>query len=133
MTVISKNKDIVRQLFTHTISCSKPNHYRRWHKKDEIQCGHCVPCIIRRAALKKAGLDKKEDYIIDIHTFEKSHNRSTGSDLRAFKVAIHKYLTLGKLSPFDLLKNGALPPESISDYIGVLKRGLEEVNDFITK
>ncbi|MEZ5196414.1 MAG: Qat anti-phage system QueC-like protein QatC [Bacteroidales bacterium] len=131
MIVNAINKNLVRELFSNTISCSKPNHYVRWHKIDK-QCGHCVPCIIRRAALKKAGLDRNNDYVKDLLTFDKSLNNSIGSDLRAFKIAIYKYLTLGKLSPFELLKNGALPPENISDYLGVVKRGLKEVNDFVT-
>jgi len=36
----------------------------RW-KRFRTQCGHCVPCLIRRAALYAANVDDLADYRLD--------------------------------------------------------------------
>ena len=131
MIMNSKNIKVAKKLASKTISCSKPDYYRRWHGKDNLHCGHCVPCIIRRAALNKAKMDSANDYVFDVKTFDSSYNNSIGADLHAFKIAIYRYIIKNKLNFFELLKSGALPPEHISDYLSVAKSGLSEVNDFL--
>ncbi|MGX9148178.1 hypothetical protein [Mesorhizobium sp. 128a] len=38
-----------------TVSCGK------WKRKSQ-QCGHCVPCLIRRSAFAKAGITDTTNY-----------------------------------------------------------------------
>lgn len=131
------NKDIIAKLANQSISCSKPGHYKRWRRKgtpdvNEEHCGHCVPCIIRRAAMYKGNLDEfKGNYAYDVKTFDKTNNKGKGSDLHAFNIGIQKYLTQNKLTIFELLKSGALPEEDINSYMMVARNGYEEVNEFI--
>lgn len=130
-------KDIITKLSNESVSCSKPNHYKRWRPKDidftdiREHCGHCVPCIIRRAAMKKAGIDSSKDYTYDVKQLKNIHNKGKGADLHAFKIGIEKYITQNKLSIFELLKSGALPEKDIKRYLDIAKRGYIEVQDFI--
>lgn len=133
------SRDLINELSLKSISCSKPGYYKRWRRKGtpdvkEDHCGHCVPCIIRRAAMSKAGLDKFEgDYVYDIHTFDKTTNKGKGADLHAFKIGIEKYLNQNRLTVFELLKSGALPEKDILNYLEVARNGYEEVNTFIKR
>lgn len=131
MIETSENKELVKELAPKTISCSKTGYYKRWHKKSENHCGHCVPCIIRRAAMKKSGIDSPGDYVFDIRSFDKSYNKDKGADFHAFKIAIYKYLVKNELNIFEVLKSGSLPTDDIEKYLDVARRGLKEVADFI--
>jgi hypothetical protein len=133
MIINTKNPKLVKSLADITISCSKPNNYRRWHKSDHIQCGYCVPCIIRRAALYRAKLDDPKNYEYDVRGFGNNYNGSIGADYHAFQIALYRYITKKKLGIFDVLKSGSVPAEMILEFLSVSKRGLTEVNDFIHK
>lgn len=57
------DQNLIRKIAYTSTSCSKTNYYRRWTKKTKkpkiiaSHCGHCVPCIIRRAAFYSTGID----------------------------------------------------------------------------
>src|SRR5690606_38756744 len=64
MLTKSKNTEFVKGHIEKTLSCSKPGHHKRYtkskngsNKNISLQCGYCVPCIIRRASLYKNDLD----------------------------------------------------------------------------
>lgn len=48
------------EINTETMSCSHPSV--RWDGEGNGHCGYCVPCIIRQAAFKAAGLTDKFSY-----------------------------------------------------------------------
>jgi 7-cyano-7-deazaguanine synthase in queuosine biosynthesis len=127
----SKNKDLIIQLMDKSISCSKSGYHMRWHGKDKIHCGYCIPCIIRRAALHRINDDKASDYVFDVRTFDLSYNKDKGADIHAFNIAIHKYLTQRKLNIFEILKSGNLPEDEIEEFLDTAKRGIKEVDKFI--
>ncbi|MXZ44829.1 MAG: hypothetical protein F4Z01_07645 [Gammaproteobacteria bacterium] len=53
-------------LLKRSISCAHGTTSVRWAGVANVKhCGHCVPCIYRRAAMLQAGLDNPEDYIDD--------------------------------------------------------------------
>lgn len=116
-----------------TVSCSKPGYYVQWkknRKENEIpknQCGHCVPCIIRRASLYANGLDNFQDYEKDVITSLENFD-----DFNAFKIAINKFSTKEKIK-IAFLKSGHmnLSKSEIDKYISMYKRGLKEVENFI--
>lgn len=47
------------EIFSRTVSCGK------WKRKN-TQCGYCVPCLIRRAAFFRAGIDDLTLYRYDV-------------------------------------------------------------------
>ncbi|MCT4640557.1 MAG: hypothetical protein N4A72_22860 [Bacteroidales bacterium] len=127
----SPREKLVIELFNKTISCSKPGYYKRWSKKGEVHCGHCIPCIIRRAALHKVGKDNPDDYVFDVKKFDTSYNKDKGADIHAFKIAIQRLIVQRKLNVFELLKSGNIPEGGINDYLELVRRGILEVDNFI--
>ncbi|MGI0485509.1 Qat anti-phage system QueC-like protein QatC [Pantanalinema rosaneae CENA516] len=125
------NYDLLSKLVDITMSCSHPESGRYLGKAPGNHCGYCVPCIIRRASLAAVGLDKGI-YNIDILKNEPSYENDRGRDYRAFQMAVERYRTSGsKVSPFDVLKSGPLPPESIKEYMEMYSRGMDEVLQFL--
>lgn len=76
LTKVISNK-FVRENIKLTLSCSKPGYYRRWSASNQNQCGHCVPCIIRRASLYSNGLDKSDEYVKNVFNIDEKYCMSS--------------------------------------------------------
>lgn len=111
------NEDFSRAAVS-TVSCGK------WKRKSK-QCGHCVPCLIRRAAFAKADIEDITPYQFpDLH---KLWNRpDIRDDVMAMLVAM-KQSKHGQKQ--QAITSGPLPFDPIEreNWFGVHKRGLEEV------
>ena len=60
-----RNQLLLHKIIANTVSCAKSGHTRWWRNYTAHSCGACMPCIYRRAALHKVGLDM-ETYGYDI-------------------------------------------------------------------
>src|SRR5262249_6827304 len=49
-----------------TMSCARPSAGRYQKRSPGKHCGYCVPCLIRRAAMKTISLDIAQDYSVDV-------------------------------------------------------------------
>ncbi|MCI5208462.1 MAG: DNA-binding protein [Candidatus Electrothrix sp. ATG2] len=116
-----KDEDVLQHVVNNTVSCS---HWKRPHK----QCGVCVPCIVRRAALHAGALQENTDYqfnnISDVLNDEKRRD-----DLFAVSIAVAQRKKR-KIGPW-ILDSGPLPPEEYRNYQRVFIRGLEEIERFL--
>lgn len=110
-----------------TMSCAHPNA-GRFKGRGPQHCGYCVPCIVRRAAMVKAGINDQK-YTVDVRVDEISEQK--GKDLRAFKIAAER--AKDGVSAANVLKAGPLKcdPVEVPHYIDVYRRGLKEVADFL--
>jgi 7-cyano-7-deazaguanine synthase in queuosine biosynthesis len=123
-----RDQTLLREYIRTTISCAHPGQ-GRWTKGNPRQhCGYCVPCLIRRAAMHREGLDSSDDYAYDVLQAPPPGARS--SDLRAFLIALEHGKERSSTS--SVLRAGPLPasPVEIGQYVGVYERGLEEVAEF---
>jgi len=130
MILESRNTSLVKELAYETISCSKPGYYVRWKGRDELHCGNCVPCIIRRASMYKAGIDLyKGNYVLDVHAHD------NGENLRAFKIGLARFSAFTGNRVFQVLKSGPIPcrNDELSKYIAVYERGMSEVRSFLNQ
>ena len=132
-----KNLEFLTKWNEKTISCSHPDNSRRKKgSKPGIQCGYCVPCIIRQASESMNKL-KGTEYVHDIIKSPPSQTSQSGSDIRAFKLALEKLKGKSDQSiMFDILGSGPLPFDAKSElkkYIDVYKRGMNEVKIFLKK
>ena len=126
----TRNSGLLETVAPLTMSCAHPQADRYASGKPG-HCGYCVPCIIRRAALKAVGMEH-EQYTLDILSDPPDATTEKGRDLRAFEMAIerlrgakpHRFL-------FDVLATGPVPAESAEDYSQVYKRGMNEVSDLL--
>jgi hypothetical protein len=83
-----RNRKLLGQLFTDSVSCARPV-VSRWQGGAAGACGYCYPCLMRRAALKVPGWDRGEDYRWDVLAApEILAHRVRGRDLRALLLAV---------------------------------------------
>lgn len=127
MLVEARNSDVVRNGYALTMSCSTASGHRFQSHSPKTHCGKCIPCVVRRAALCKAGLDQ-DDYITDVLSVS-NIDSTLYPDLWALHLAILKY----KSKPptmFDVLGSGVLS-QNIGDYVDVYTRGFDELIAFL--
>lgn len=130
MVTATYDRDFLEQYATGTMSCSHPN-VGRWQKRSAFQhCGYCVPCIIRRAALRMGGLDRSRDYRVDV--LSRSPDVNSLEDVRALLVAIERSTVARPISA--LLRAGPLSDDihRIPELLAVYTRGLLEVAEFLS-
>jgi len=135
MALECANKELLLELVPKSISCSSPTK-GRWKKLPPQHCGHCVPCIIRRAAIHHAFSvtnDETVYTILDLDSLKKMHTTDTGAQLRSFEFAIKKLGANPQIAEFLIHKAG--PLDNNSEYLRelseVYKRGLYEVRSFL--
>ncbi|MBE9044311.1 hypothetical protein IQ255_07830 [Pleurocapsales cyanobacterium LEGE 10410] len=133
MIAQTKNQDALKKTVDLSMSCSHPEAGRYQGKKPNLHCGYCVPCIIRRASLASAQLDKPSTYAIDILQDPPDPTTETGRDLRAFEMAIERGRFYNyRQALFDVLATGTISSDDIEDYIDVYMRGMKEVESFLS-
>lgn len=116
-----------------TISCSSPAKARFSREEDRRQpknCGHCVPCLIRRAALIHGfGKDDTDYQLVDLEGAEIDSRSAQGEHVRSFQVAIARLRNKPGRARFDIHKPGPLIDflDDWDDYESVYRDGLEEV------
>ena len=130
-----KNSILLHTYASDTLSCSSPLK-QRWKKRNTEQCGYCLPCIIRRAALEKAwgpGKDPTFYTVNDFHAHPLSTNTEEGKQIRSFQVAIERLRRNPGLATLLIHKPGSLSDEvnRLDQLADVYRRGLEEVAQLI--
>jgi 7-cyano-7-deazaguanine synthase in queuosine biosynthesis len=134
MILKSNNIDFIKDHASDTISCSKAGLYiQRFHKKEK-HCGHCTPCIIRRAAMEKAQIDNFQDnYVRDVLSDNFIPNQTSSRDIIAFRIALERLSKTKRPLIFELLKSGSIPSDAteLAEYVDLYKRGMKEVSDFL--
>lgn len=114
-----KDKDYLKSHYQYTLSCSHPDQ-GRWTGDDTGHCGECLPCTIRRAAIKAAGLE-------DVSTYR--HNYDTDKGVEALKS-----YKLGLATPKDsyaaIQMSGPIT-EHKDKYVKLYEKGIKELKSFI--
>jgi len=127
------NRKILLDGLELTRSCPKSN--LRWLKYDpKGHCGICMPCIIRRSALRSAGMPEG-NYLYDITSDTSKLSSSQKDTLRALNIFLERYKEKNGTLVFDILSNAPLPESSgiIDEFESVFRRGLNEIADFLGK
>ncbi|WP_050526535.1 Qat anti-phage system QueC-like protein QatC [Pseudorhodobacter aquimaris] len=108
-------------IFSGTVSCGK------WKRKN-TQCGYCVPCLIRRAAFFRAGIDDQTRYRYDVISAWK--DLEIRDDLLAMVLASREGAENLKARA---IASGPLPLQigERDGWFGVQERGLAEVRNYL--
>ncbi len=126
-----KNQDLLAQLADISVSCSHSSRRQDWVRKNAKNCGYCVPCICRRAALLKAGLDDGEQYGLDVLAGELTvdDQGESANDLRA----ITDFLA-GSVTSVALRKKllGVARFPDLDAYAQLAFRGSAEIDAFLS-
>jgi len=115
-----RDQNALQTVIADTVSCS------HWKRKNQ-QCGCCVPCLIRRAAIAKGGLQEPAFYRFqDLRTILSNDERR--DDLFALMCAVDQ-LKKRAIGPW-IIDSGPLPADHIDDFKGVFVRAVREVESF---
>lgn len=130
----TRNPDILGRHIRVTHSCARPNERNADASRPQAHCGYCVPCIIRRAAMRVIDVDDPSDYRFDLQRERSTLLASSarGQDLWAFEIALSRARNRADIT--DLLRAGPLPvkAEEVDGYIKVYRDGLDEVSRFLS-
>jgi len=119
------NMNFLKNHIVDTMSCSHSDYFRYLKAKEPNHCGICLPCVIRRAALKKAKLTDKTDYwLTDFSSGQAKTN------LNVYKLGIKKYQNIRNIS-LHIQKAGPLI-DNIDSYQSLYKRGMDELINFLS-
>lgn len=129
-----KDQLLLKKLGPKTLSCSHPDHSRWAGYSPGSHCGYCVPCLIRQAAEMKSRVTGTR-YIHNIIKAPPSQTTQSGSDIRAFKLALERMEQKSDISIiFDILSSGPVPFKDESElkkYVNIYKRGMNEVKKLL--
>jgi hypothetical protein len=131
------NSDLIGRALLGTLSCSSPSK-GRWQGHGIEHCGYCLPCLVRRAAIKKA-LGRKTDPTtysvrnLSVHVLDTL--KSQGQQVRSFQLALAKLHAKPEIAGLIIHKPGTLSdvdPARLRDLAEVYSRGLEEVGALLS-
>jgi hypothetical protein len=128
-----KDKALLERSHTLTMSCSSASK-ARWKGLPPSHCGHCVPCIIRKAALAKMSIPDATVYVTDIHARPLNSMKAEGGDIRSFQFAIHRLKNDPNRARVLIHQSGPLADyqKDIEEFAQVYLRGLQEVERLLT-
>lgn len=124
MLIECVDQDAIKKAVPLSVSCS------HWHR-EHIQCGHCVPCLIRRASVHHAGFKSDTPYKTK-RLKGLIKEKVTRDDLQAVQTAIIRLKQTGNYRSW-LRKSGPIPQDADmrEKLESTIKRGLAEVEAFI--
>jgi hypothetical protein len=137
MVMNCMNSELLRQLIPLSLSCSSPSK-ARWQRHGIEHCGHCLPCIIRRAALEKAfgiGEDPTTYTLSDLRDRTLDTTQVEGQQVRSLQYIIERLHARPDLAKLLIHKPGPLSdlsPEKQESLADVYRRGMEEVDILLT-
>lgn len=138
MAAACANQEALRALAPASLSCAHPSS-ARWQGvqgKSNEHCGHCLPCLIRRAALERAwgeSGDETRYTEADLHANVLDTEQAIGQQVRSFQYAIARLGACPEIANILVHKPGSLADVAgeVEQWIGVYRRGLAEVGNFI--
>jgi len=125
------NPALLEKLAPLSLSCSSATK-ARWAKKPQGHCGYCLPCLIRRAALR--GKDSTVYGLPDLRSATLDTRVAEGQQIRSFQIAIERLSKRPDLAEALIHKPGPLydDPSRNNALADVYRRGLEEVGRLLT-
>lgn len=128
------NKAVLWSLLGKSFSCSSVNS-ASIRSGISQHCGHCLPCIIRRAAIYKAfGREDPSQYMYARVQEVRENRGPVGEQLRSFEYAIERLRSRPQSRHLLIHVPGPLVGDSIylSELADLYWRGMMEVEDWMT-
>lgn len=127
-----KNLSFLKTVALASVSCAKRGHKRWWKNRKARQCGSCMPCIYRRAALHKVGLDTESygDNVCRGWTKLKDSAADAPNDFRACLSFIRRNPTEDEIARM-LAANGDHDVSSLRVHAATVHRAMAEVSEWL--
>lgn len=130
-----QNRPVLEKLLPHSLSCSSSTK-GRWKGHGVEHCGYCLPCIIRRAAVRHGcGADATTYTISDLTSHVLDTRQAEGQQVRSFQLAINRLQRNPELASLLIHKSGPLSDQTTTQKASlaeVYRRGLSEVAALLT-
>lgn len=122
-----KNDIFLKKMAAKTMSCSHPDQGRYYRETEPSHCGMCLPCVIRRSAIKSA-------YSRDLSKYRDKDfkGKKASIELRSYKIGILDFKRNQDKSFFKIQNSGPIT-DNINNYTNVYKRGMNELIKVIDK
>ena len=124
MLIGCKNQEFMQNNVANTMSCSHPDYGRMLKETEARHCGYCLPCVIRQAAIKRAGI--RDDTSYRDSNFESG--KTARMNLNSYKLGFEKFNP--KYAFMTIQKSGSIT-ENIEEYIRLYLRGMQEVKEYL--
>ncbi len=126
------NQEVLRHVALDSVSCAKRGHKREWDHKTARACGRCMPCVYRRAALHRIGLDTelygndvcKKPAVMD------GGGDQGGADFRACISFLRQNVPASRLQSI-LMASGSLDARKLPEYADIVVRTREELRSLL--
>jgi hypothetical protein len=132
MVASCANRTLLKRIIPDTLSCASPTK-ARWKGRSTEHCGYCLPCIIRRAAIRSGfGKNDPTTYTLaDLTEKMLDTTQAEGRQVRSFQFAIERLKKQPRLASLLIHKPGSLADESPAQQTAlaeVYRRGMDEVS-----
>ncbi len=130
------NKDLLQLILPNSLSCSSPTKGRYSHFST-MNCGYCLPCLIRRAGIEKAfgtGNDPSPYTSPNLRAHRLVTYEAEGQNVRSVQFALARLRSNPHLVKLLIRKPGPLSdltPREIGMLEDVYQRGMNEVGVFL--
>jgi hypothetical protein len=135
MVAACANQALLKRAIPESLSCGSPTK-GRWKGHGTEHCGFCLPCLIRRAAIKSglSGADPTKYTLADLRSEPLNSTEAEGVQIRSFQLAISRLVKKPGLASILIHKSGPLSEESSlrqAALAGVYLRGMSEVGKLL--
>jgi len=130
MVAACANGAFLKTLLPDSLSCSSPTK-GRWLGRGIEHCGYCLPCLIRRASVRRGfGADSTVYTVTDLSAQLLSTLKAEGQQVRSFQLAAERLRRKPELASLLIHKAGPLSDQTSAQKTAlaeVYSRGLDEV------
>jgi hypothetical protein len=129
------NSTFLKKVLPESLSCASPTK-ARWKGLGTEHCGFCLPCLIRRAAIK-SGIQSPDPTTYTLANLQASPLKTSGAEgvqVRSFQFAIARLTDKPHLASILIHKSGPLTDESSSRQTALAEvylRGINEVGNLL--
>jgi hypothetical protein len=133
MVVECHDHNFLKNAAKDTMSCSAETK-GRYHGEPHRHCGHCVPCLIRRAAMQHGiGGDDTDYSVPSLTAHPLPANKAKGRDVRSLQLMLARLEAKPQLAKILIHKPGPLTdfPNEIPAYERVFLAGIQEIGKIV--
>jgi hypothetical protein len=135
MVAACANSTFLKKVLPESLSCASPTK-ARWKGHGTEHCGFCLPCLIRRAAIKSGiqGADPTTYTLANLQASPLKTSGAEGIQVRSFQLAIARLADKPHLASILIHKSGPLTDESSSRQTSLAEvylRGMNEVDNLL--
>jgi 7-cyano-7-deazaguanine synthase in queuosine biosynthesis len=118
------NINFLKENLEKTMSCSHPDSGRMLRETTTRHCGYCLPCIIRRAAIRRAGFNDPSNY----RCLSLRETKTARINLNSYNIGLKKFVPEHS---FLKIQNSGPITDDILRYADLYCRGINELNELL--